>query len=210
MTLAMADKPDTKSLLEQARAGDRAAFERVASECKDRLEGFVKARLGSHLRSVVEVEDVIQETYAQAIASISRFEWRGEGSFLRWLNRIAEHAILNLAKKQRARGGAVLFVEREMPGRDPAPSKAMRREERRDRLQRALSELKPDYREAIELVRIQGLQVKEAAARMNRTPKAVMHLLARGLKELKTAFGDTESLGLPPEELQERDGRNDA
>ena len=86
----------------------------------------------------------------------------------------------------------------------------MRREERRDRLQQALADLSPDYREAIELVRIRGLQVKEAAKRMNRTPKAVMHILARGLKELKSAFGETESLSLPPEALQERGDRNDA
>ena len=205
----MADTPDTKTLLEQARDGDRAAFDAAASECRGRLEGFVKTRLGSHLRSVVEVEDVIQETYAQAIASISRFEWRGEGSFLRWLNRIAEHAILNLAKKQKMRGGAVLFVDHDAPGSDPAPSKIIRRQERRDRLQHALAGLPSDYREAIELVRIQGLQVKEAATRMNRSPKAVMHLLARGLRELKTAFGDTESLSLPPEKPQHRGDRHD-
>ena len=206
----MANNPNTKALLEKARGGDRAAFEAAAAECRERLEGYVRTRLGSHLRPVVEVEDVVQETYAQAIASISRFEWRGEESFLRWLNRIAEHAILNLAKKQRARGGAVLFVEHDAPGGDPAPSRAMRREERRDRLQQALDDLPADYREAIQLVRLQGLQVKEAAARMNRTPKSVMHLLARALKELKSGFGDTESLTLPPDELQQEGERDDA
>jgi len=52
------------------------------------------------------------------------------------------------------------------------------------------------------LVRIEGLQIKEAAERMNRTPKAVAHLLARALKQLKERFGDTESLHLPPRRLR--------
>jgi len=78
----------------------------------------------------------------------------------------------------------------------------LRRAERFDRLREALQALPPDYRQAILLVRLDGLRVKEAAMRMQRTPKAVTHLLARGLRMLKQGFGDTESLGLPAERLK--------
>jgi RNA polymerase sigma factor (sigma-70 family) len=73
----------------------------------------------------------------------------------------------------------------------------MRREERWERLEKSLAALSPDHREVIRLARIEGLEVREIAARMGRTPSAVKNLLLRALKELKRSFGDTESLRLP-------------
>jgi RNA polymerase sigma factor (sigma-70 family) len=73
----------------------------------------------------------------------------------------------------------VIYVEKDAPDGSPSPSKEMRRGERLDRLEAALRELNPDYRTAIQLVRIDGLPVKEAARRMKRTQKSVMHLRRR-------------------------------
>ena len=55
------------------------------------------------------------------------------------------------------------------------------------------------------LVRLEGLSIKTAAERMNKTPKAALHLLARGLKKLKEILVDTESLRLPPKRLDRGD-----
>jgi len=105
----------------------------------------------------------------------------------------------------------VIFVEQEPIALDsePSPSKGLRREERLSRLKEAIDNLSPEYREAVLLVRIKGLKVKEAAGRMNRSPNAVTHLLLRALKKLKEDLGDTESLHLPPERLGESRGAGD-
>ena len=196
---------DIRSLIARAREGDREAFGALMAGLKGRLEAFAKKRMGTHLAPDMDVEDVFQETCARAFESLSSFEWRGDDSFVRWLNRIAEHAIVSLARKRRKGGARILFVEHE-PGRDdPTPSRILRREERFRRLQEALDALPPGYREAIHLTRLQGLTVREAAERMRRTPKSVMHLLSHGLKKLKESFGDTESLGLPAEDLTRRE-----
>ena len=45
---------------------------------------------------------------------------------------------------------------------------------------------------------------------MERSPKAVAHLLARALRKLKESFGGTESLSLPPrgiEDTENSDGQ---
>ena len=97
-------------------------------------------------------------------------------------------------------------------GRERRPSsvaEGLRRQERFSRLREAIDSLSPEYREAVLLVRIKGLKVKEAAERMNRSPNAVMHLLLRALKKLKEALGDTESLHLPPESLGDSRGARD-
>ncbi|MBI4583032.1 MAG: hypothetical protein HY717_03265 [Planctomycetes bacterium] len=57
---------------------------------------------------------------------------------------------------------------------------------------------------------MKGLRIQEIAARMKRSPNAVSHLLSRALTELKEAFGDTESLNLPPWRLDEGAPRRDA
>ena len=203
----MATRRDIQELIEKAQRGDRDTFRLLIAECREALETYARKRIGAHLRTEVEVDDVIQETYAQALTSIDRFQWAGEGSFLRWLRGIAEHAILNLARRQRS--DPILFVEHDKPCAGPSPSQSVRRGERLDRLQEALDSLPPDYREAVLLVRIEGVQIKEAAKRMKRTPKAVKHLLARALGHLKDAFGDTESLNLPPGNLKARSDLRD-
>ena len=77
----------------------------------------------------------------------------------------------------------------------------MRRQERFDRLEAAVKQLAPEYRQVILLCRIEGLTSAEAAERLNRSPAAVRQLLLRALRELKQTFGDTESFNLPDRRL---------
>jgi RNA polymerase sigma-70 factor (ECF subfamily) len=167
----------------------------LLQSCRAPLERHIQLRLGAHLRRVVEVEDVYQESVAEALASLPQFRGTDERCLLKWLKGIAEHVILNLARRRRI--DRVLYVDHEAPASTPTPSKAMRRENRGDRLQAAIDTLPAEYREAVLLVRIEGLPIQEAARRMNRTAKAVMHLLGRALAQLKDHVGNTESLSLP-------------
>ena len=91
---------DTASLVERAQKGDAKAFEALLASFQDTLQRHVRVRLGEHLRSKVDVEDVLQETYARAWKSIDRFRWAGSGSLLKWLEGISEHVILYLASLQ--------------------------------------------------------------------------------------------------------------
>jgi RNA polymerase sigma-70 factor (ECF subfamily) len=192
----------------RAQRGDRDAFARAIAEIEEPLRSGIAQRIGPHLRSALDPDDVFQDTVTRAFTSLERFEWQGEGSFLRWLRGIAEHLIRAAADKHRRR--AVLELDRG----EPAPSqvsggRALRREERLDRLERALESLSPDHREVIRLARIEGLQIREIAARLDRSPSAVKNLLLRAMKELRRSFGDTESFHLPERPL-EKPGGGDA
>ena len=150
--------------------------------------------MGEGVRTKLTADDVLQETLAVAFQSIGRFSWQGEGSFYSWLGGIAEHVIANAARRK---AWSHLEIKRDFSGRDPTPSKNLRRNERFDRLQDALNRLSPDHRKALLLSRVDGLKVHEIAERMNRSPNAVYKLLARALLEMRQDFGDTESLNLP-------------
>jgi RNA polymerase sigma-70 factor (ECF subfamily) len=118
---------------------------------------------------------------------------------MRWLGAIAENVILN-ANKRLSRRGA-MRLDRDIPATGASPSKALRRNERFDRLEASLRRLCPDHRTVIVLARIEGLSMKEIARRLNRSEGAVKNLLVRALKALRQSFGDTESLGLPERRL---------
>ncbi len=189
-----------QSLVARARKGDRAAFDRLIETHAERVRSFIASRIKFHIGPRIELDDIVQETVARACEAIPRFQWKGEESFFRWLCGIAKHALLDEAEKLRKSER----VE-EHPGISAdavPPSKAMRREERFERLQKALEELPPDHRQVLILARLQGLKIKEIARRLSRSPDSVKRILSKALMELRGSFGDTESLHLPQRSLQ--------
>jgi RNA polymerase sigma-70 factor (ECF subfamily) len=192
-----------KDLVEKARANDRLAFDRLAGESRLRLAAFVRSRLGEALRSRHEVEDVVQETLLRAYRSIGRFEWQGEGSFLRWATSIAELLIRDLARATARPVNSPVDLPEGLPGDELPPERGLRREERFDRFERAYHALSPEHQEVIRLTRLDGLRVSDVAARLGRSESAVRHLLLRALEKLRAAFGEeTESLHLPPRRIE--------
>lgn len=206
LTVAMTTPDPTRELIDHARAGDRDAFGRLFANHADRLEYFVRLRLGEHLRRFVDVEDVLQEAALRACRSLERFRWQGDGSFLRWLKSIAEHVVLESA----SRAGRRLAVplEQEKADSETSQETLMRRDERFERLQAAFDNLSADHRRVILLARLQKMPLKVVAEKIGRTESATKQLLWRALQQLRSGFGETESLQLPDRPLvdgKERD-----
>jgi RNA polymerase sigma-70 factor (ECF subfamily) len=204
MEIPVSTETTTEILVARAQAGDRPAFDEIVRRYRDRLGKQIRARLGAKLKAKMEVGDVLQETFSVAFRSIGKFRWRDEESFYRWLGGIAEHHLLSSSQKK---AWDEIRLTRDVSGAGLSPSKALRREERFDRLEDTLSSLSEEHRKVILLARIEGLPVAEIAARLKRSPGAVKMLLARALLRLKESFGDTESLGLPRRSL-EAEGRD--
>ncbi len=205
---------DQLQTIRKASDGDREAFDRLVREQEGPLRALVTAQMGEGLRSRIEVEDLLQETFLHAFRSIGQFEGSSEAAFRAWLARIASNTV---AEKGRRLTAQKVDYQREvaLPG-DPSsdsprggapspnlaspqtsPSGNLRREERLERLLGAIEKLAPDHRQVIVLTRIEGLSVKEVAQRMGRSDKATSMLLLRAMLALREIFGDTDSLSLP-------------
>ena len=189
----------TEILVSRARDRDERAFEELVKRFQPRLGAQIRSRMGPSVRAKMEVQDVLSETFACAFQSIARLNWQGEETFYRWLASIAEHVIRNASRKK---GWDQLQLEKDVPGSDTSPPTKLRRRERFERLEKALQGLSADHQRALMMARIEGLKIREIAAKMERSPDAVKKLLARALVELKRSFGDTESLHLPHGELR--------
>lgn len=197
--MIMVTSDSVRELLERAQAGDRPAFESIMVRFRERLCRQVDARLGKQVRGAIDVDDIVQETFLRAFASVRKVKWHSEERLYRWFGGIAEHLIQNAAQKRAPR---TLEVIPDRPASSVSPSRRLQREERHARLEKALDGLTPDQKRAVILARIDGLQVQEIARRMERSPDAVSKLLARALLALRQTFGNTESLHLPDRGLR--------
>ena len=203
----MGSQDTTQVLISKAQRGNREAFDELAQEHRERILSFIQTRLGDRLRQQFDPEDILQEALLKAFKSISRFEWRGKGSLFGWLATIAEYEIRGLGRSKKI---DPFPLERDPADSVGSPSRALRREERFDRLDAALESLDADHATVIRLARVESLPIAEVARRMDRSPGAVRHLLLRALQRLRERFGeDTQSLGLPDRTLGSEEADRD-
>ena len=208
MRAIMPDETRIQDLVERARSGDLQAFAELFEPLRPRLLASIRSRLSPAIRQRVDPEDVLQDTYVRGLHSLSRFQWQGEDSFARWLQAIASHVALDVVRHEGRR--PALRLERDVQGDAAAPSRGLRRQERQDRLIKALRTLNPDHQTVLELSRMEGQSIREIAERMERSESAVKNLLLRATRQLKLAFGDTGSLRLaraPSDETGTIDGQ---
>ena len=147
-------------LIQIARGGDAVAFDELVRLHHLRVWRFI-------LKSVAnphDAEELAQETFLAAWRNFASF--RGDAQFSTWLLGIA----LNLARNHCNRSPARREVE--LPEADQLdalfseaqdPYEQMRLKQQLQALQNALAQLPNELREAITLVRLEGLSLEEAA-----------------------------------------------
>lgn len=204
----------TQVLIGQIQQGDRAALDELCRRYQQRVLAAVRVRLGAELRRKIESWDLVQEVMIEAFRKLDGFDFRSEGKFLNYLNRIVENRIRDEADRQHAqRRDARREVSLDAP-RSPAderpldvpgsssgtPSQLVILGEDLGRLERALDRLaarSADYRELIVAVQYEGQTFVELAAERGTTPDAIrmrfnraMAALTRIYQQLESAKGD--------------------
>ncbi len=188
----------TRKLIDEARAGRREAYEalfRIYCGCL-RQELRRGHRLPPGRR--VEESDVVQQTLLDAVQHFRSFEYRGRGSFRRWLIRILDNRVRmaqrysrskkrNPSREATPKKRSVSDSESapSLAGTTPSPSEAAMDLERRQQIEHALVSLSPDHREVIRLVKLREMSLTEVAHTMDRSENAVKKLLARALLQLR-------------------------
>ena len=193
----------TRHLVVLAKDGDKSALSQLYMVYAERVRRILRLRMGKELRPKLDSMDLVQDALLSALGGIGDFTYKNEGDFLRWLSRIAQNALrdnldkLHAAKRDirkevrldnyRSTTG-VGFVG--IPGAIEAttPSVIMSKKEDLDKLEKAIDELKPEYREVIVLTKIEGLSYREIGSRLGKSPDAVRMLVPSAMAELTTVF----------------------
>ena len=193
----------TRELVALAKDGDKPALNRLYTVYAERVRWMVRFRINRQLRSKLESMDLVHNTFVHALGGLNDFTYRNEGDFVRWLSKIAENEVrANLrglhAQKRDIRKETPLDDDGPNTGRAFAgtaglirtttPSAIMSRKDELDRLENAMDELKPEYREVIVLTKIEGLAYKEVSKKLGKSNEAVRKLVSRAMAELAIAF----------------------
>jgi RNA polymerase sigma-70 factor, ECF subfamily len=190
-------EPVTSShgLIERIRNGDGEAFTALFNRYRPRLAVLIHYRMGLELRRLVEVDDILQETLLKAFRDFDQFTYRSPGSFMSWLARIADHVMADLARSQGRQKRHAVEMLRFRSASNPSgpepvdsktPSRVLAEEESVRGLLEKLNSLPDDYRQAILLMKVEGLSTQEAAERLGKSNQATALLLHRALKRFRS------------------------
>jgi len=165
-------------VVDRINEGDTAAFELLMRRHNQRL--FRLAR--SIVSEDATAEDVVQETYLRAFASLSRFE--GRSSVITWLSRIALHEALRQRRRQQRAPGTLPSGHEPIDAASRDRSPAVETERSRAEIVAALDDLTPVHRAVVMLRLVEGLSTRETAESLRLSESNVKVSLHRAKREL--------------------------
>jgi RNA polymerase sigma-70 factor (ECF subfamily) len=173
---------DEADLVRAAQAGDSRAF----AEIVRRYQRAIYRVAYGFTRVPADADDLAQETFVRAYQAIKRFRV-GEPLYP-WLARIASNLALSLLRRRRRRPESALepLVEAGMQwGVEDDPGRSVIDRERRQHLQEAMAELKPEHQSVLVLRAVQEMSYEEIAQTLKVPLGTVMSRLSRARAELR-------------------------
>ncbi len=170
-TVATGRSVDTRSddvLVSAALAGDETAFARLFEQHK-RLVAHIAFRF---FRRQSEVEEIVQESFAEAFCSLGGFRGGHEKAFAAWLARITVHTCYRELRREKRRNETAMcdlsedeadYLARCLA--DDCPANEIERAlVSRDLAFKLLEVLNPEDRMALTLLHLDELSIAETAA----------------------------------------------
>jgi RNA polymerase sigma-70 factor (ECF subfamily) len=170
----------------EAQSGDTTSYEKLLLELLPHLRGFVRRRLGDRggLGGVAGLEDVVQNVCLSIHRA--RHTYRSERPFAPWLHAVARNAVIDHVRAQARRTRREISIDAE--GVPEPAAQAPRQVALSRELTRALAEIPPRQREAVELIQLRELSVAEAAARVGVSQTALKVRAHRGYRALRACL----------------------
>jgi RNA polymerase sigma-70 factor (ECF subfamily) len=176
------------ALIQAARGGDLDAFNRLVLAYQDLIYNQAYRMIGEE----ESADDATQNAFISAYNHLSSF--RG-GSFKAWLLRIVTNACYDELRRRKRRPTVPLEplddtgeeVESPRWMIDPAdrPEEQVQRNELQKAIQHCLDKLPDDFRLAVVMVDVQGLDYSEAALSMGKPIGTIKSRLARARLRLR-------------------------
>ena len=173
------------ALLVLAQAGDRDAYAALLHG----LLPYLRRLAARRLSRPQDVEDTVQDIYLSIHAI--RHTYDPDRPLQPWVNVIAERRIADRLRRlyrQRAREAPLPEDAGETFAADDANMTSEVSLDMRA-VHRAIEQLPPGQRQAIGLVKVQGLSLREAAAQTGQSEGAVKLSVHRAVKALRRALG---------------------
>ena len=174
----------------RAQAGQGDALEQLITSHLTDMRAFVRLQLDERLRRREAESDIVQSACREILSGLSKFEYRGPGSFRAWLftavlNKVREKGKFHRAQRRdierevhaRRDDGSGLYDSICRP--DPTASQIAQGRELEQIIEAALDRLTSEQREVLILNRLAGLSHAEISERLEISSTASRSLLAR-------------------------------
>jgi RNA polymerase sigma-70 factor (ECF subfamily) len=171
---------ELQGLLDQARAGDRAAWNRLLEQ----LRPWVRGLLRRALRRDADASDLAQEVQLRMDRGFPRFRGETLAQLRAWTRAIAVNVLYD---HRHAPGLAVVALPETVPAPTPVP--VVPDDEDMARLLEAVQHLPAHYRAVVEGRLFEGLSCVELAERMGELPGTVRTWCLRAVGRLNERLG---------------------
>lgn len=183
--------PDsTALLLQQVRAGDAAARERLVARHLPLLRAWAHRRLPPGARGLADTDDLVQVTFVRALNQVQGFEPRHEGAFLAYLRQILLNAVRDEIRRGRRRGPhEAVDPGIEAPG--PSPLESAIGRDALERYDRAFGQLGAEQQEAVFMRVEMGMTYEEIAEALGKnSANTARMVVSRALARLALVMED--------------------
>jgi len=172
------DPATERALVLRCRAGDDDAFRELVDEYKN----LVFALIARTVQDRGRAEDLAQEVFLRVHRGLPYF--RGEARLSTWIYRI----VANVCVQDQSRGRTHVSLDDERTSVRPSAADPQFRDlELRDRLEKAIARLPPNYRLLVAAHYLEGIQYEELAAALQLplgTLKTQLHRAKQQLRRL--------------------------
>ena len=173
-----ASESELRALMLAGLSGDGSAHRALLAALSGRLRGYYRSRLLRAGRSSGETEDLVQETLMAV--HTRRHTYDPNEPLTPWVYAIARYKLIDyLRQSQPELAHVPIENAEEVFARDDRNASESTLD-----LNKLLALLPDRTRKAIQYVKLDGLNINEAAARCGVTPSAVKVIVHRGLKSL--------------------------
>ncbi|MBU4267324.1 MAG: sigma-70 family RNA polymerase sigma factor [Acidobacteria bacterium] len=184
----MIGEKSDRELLEQAAAGDQAAFAMLVRRHQIRVLNLAYR----FSRDRQDAEDLAQEVFLKVWRHARSF--KGQAAFSTWLYRLAVNTCLNYRQRKKSRPKS-LPLTADLESRAEAAAEGLEARQRQDLLGRAMAALPARQKMALILAGFEGKSYEEIAAVMEVSVPAVESLLFRARRNLAATLRPLKKKG---------------
>jgi RNA polymerase sigma factor (sigma-70 family) len=172
-------------LMRAAQRGDGRAYARLLEQLVPRLRHIVRAQ--RKLLQAPDIEDLVQDVLLSLHAVRATYDPRRP--FMPWLLAIVRHRLADAARRHARRAGDETEVGESLVTFSPhQPNMEPGTPHDPEALRRAIQDLPPGQREAIEMVKLRELSLKGAAAVSGMSIGALKVAVHRAIGTLRKAL----------------------
>lgn len=193
MTEALLNEND---LVKKAKEGDRTAFDVLVRHCAKDIYNLCFRLCGNK----ASAEDIAQDAFISAYKNMNKFQQKSP--FAGWVYRIAINTWKNRVRYEKRR---FFFkhdsldeametedgqMQKQLPDDKPAPDSGVEKNQKSERIQKALAELGPESKEMIVLRDMEELSYEEIAGVLRLPLGTVKSRIARAREALRVKLQD--------------------